>query len=143
MALQPSIRVINGRVFGAYAAQAKNIAYGQGTVEDALDAVNENLDILNDRYANLGSFIASDLKSFILQVMRAVKNLTNTIGLGETCFIRAVWHDHNYYCGVVCKSSTYILTYRINVSNGQYLYCGDYSISNDAVDVYLYTGSLQ
>lgn len=37
MALQPSIRVINGRVFGAYAAQAKNVAYGQGTVEDALD----------------------------------------------------------------------------------------------------------
>lgn len=37
MALQPSIRVINGKVFGAYAAQAKNVAYGQGTVEDALD----------------------------------------------------------------------------------------------------------
>lgn len=39
MALQPSIRVINGKVFGAYAAQAKNVAYGQGTVEDALDAL--------------------------------------------------------------------------------------------------------
>lgn len=39
MALQPSIRVINGRVFGAYAAQAKNVSYGQGTVEDALDAL--------------------------------------------------------------------------------------------------------
>jgi hypothetical protein len=43
MALQPSIRVINGRVFGAYAAQAKNVAYGQGTVEDALDEINESV----------------------------------------------------------------------------------------------------
>ena len=43
MALQPSIRVINGRVFGAYASQAKNIAYGNGTVEDALDELNESV----------------------------------------------------------------------------------------------------
>ena len=43
MALQPSIRVINGRVFGAYAAQAKNVTYGQGTVEDALDDLNESV----------------------------------------------------------------------------------------------------
>lgn len=42
MALQPSIRVINGKVFGAYAAQAKNVAYGQGTVEDALDELESN-----------------------------------------------------------------------------------------------------
>lgn len=42
MALQPSIRVINGKVFGAYAAQAKNVAYGQGTVEDALDGLTAN-----------------------------------------------------------------------------------------------------
>ena len=44
MALQPSIRVINGRVFGAYAAQAKNVAYCQGTVEDALDDIENALD---------------------------------------------------------------------------------------------------
>ena len=48
MALQPSIRVINGRVFGAYAAQAKNVAYGQGTVEDALDELNESVDGVED-----------------------------------------------------------------------------------------------
>lgn len=43
MALQPSIRVINGKVFGAYAAQAKNVAYGQGTVEDALDELIDEI----------------------------------------------------------------------------------------------------
>lgn len=31
------------KVFGAYAAQAKNVAYGQGTVEDALDDIKDRI----------------------------------------------------------------------------------------------------
>ena len=40
MSLQPAIKVEDGKVMGAYASQAKNVSYGSGTVEDALDALN-------------------------------------------------------------------------------------------------------
>lgn len=37
MALENAVRVENGKVMGAYASQAKNVSYGDGTVEGALD----------------------------------------------------------------------------------------------------------
>lgn len=45
MALQNAMRVIDGNVQGAYASQAKNVSYGNGTVEDALDDVTSAVDI--------------------------------------------------------------------------------------------------
>lgn len=43
MALQPAIKVEDGKVMGAYAAQAKNVSYGSGSVEDTLDIINGKL----------------------------------------------------------------------------------------------------
>ena len=41
MALQPTVKVENGKVVGAYAAQAKNVGYKNNqSVEDALDELN-------------------------------------------------------------------------------------------------------
>ena len=53
MSLQPTVRVEDGKVIGAYASQAKNVSYGNGTVEDALDEINArvgaNSVVKNDR----------------------------------------------------------------------------------------------
>lgn len=86
MALQPSIRVINGKVFGAYAAQAKNVAYGQGTVEDALD---ENLTVtsgdvtLTSGYFQSGGYIKYKKQGKIVTLYVSLKAAT-TVPMSST-----------------------------------------------------------
>ena len=48
MAIQAGIHVKDGIMDGAYAAQAKNVSYGNGTVEGALDNVIEKLDNITE-----------------------------------------------------------------------------------------------
>ena len=43
MSLQNAMKVENGKVIGAYTAQAKNVSYGNGSVEDALDNLSTRL----------------------------------------------------------------------------------------------------
>lgn len=48
MALQPAVEVHNGKVVGAYTAQAKNVSYGSGSVEDALDGAAKKAEAATD-----------------------------------------------------------------------------------------------
>ena len=52
MALENVVEVHDGKVVGAYTAQAKNVAYGNQSVEDALDKVTGNY-VVSDAYSSL------------------------------------------------------------------------------------------
>ena len=46
MALENVVEVHDGKVVGAYTAQAKNVAYGNQSVEDALDDMNKSYEVI-------------------------------------------------------------------------------------------------
>lgn len=132
MALENVVEVHDGKVVGAYASQAKNVSYKNGSVEDALDE-------LSNIYIPLGGYTANNFKAFMLGVMRSVKALN--LSLNESGFIRCIWNDHAFYCGFVCRISSDVITYVLSNHTGSNLYCGNYLISGDSVIAYQYNGS--